>query len=333
MLYGLQVEANIQIPGLLPQLNPKEADVRVHLREAGRFPQPISTGVPDYIFISPNIDENGHPVVRVAKFAGGAYIVFLYSDGARFAVDCYGREIWAEWPDQDYTVEDATTYLIGPVIGYVLRQRGVLPLHASAVAIGDHAIAIMGGPGAGKSTTAAGFAKLGNAVLSDDLAALREEDGRFMVQPGYPRLNVWPDSVFSLFGSEVSLSQISPSWDKRFVALDSEGMRFERRALPLRAIYVLGERRAGFSAPVIEEMGGSLALMDLVTNTYVNYLLDSGMRRHEFSVLSRLLTKIPVYFVQPTADPAFLQVLCEAIGANAKKLLSLSSVSIRAGQN
>jgi len=49
--------------------------------------------------------SDGDPVLRVAKSGDGAYFIFSYGDGARFAVDQEGREIWADWPDRDYTLE------------------------------------------------------------------------------------------------------------------------------------------------------------------------------------------------------------------------------------
>jgi hypothetical protein len=309
--------------------------VRLHLKEPEGFPRFATSDHSEDIYVSPNKDERGCPTVRIAKSADGAHFGFFYCDGARFATDRRGCEIWADWPDQNYTLEDAATYLVGPVIGFVLRLRGALPLHASAVAIEGYAIALVGGPGAGKSTTAASFAKLGYAVLSDDLAVLREESARFMVQPGYPRVNLWPDSVRTLFGSEESLSRISPTWDKRFMALapGREGLLFERRRLPLGAIYILGERQTELSIPVIEKMEGSEALLNLVANTYVNYVIDSEMRQQEFSALSRLLTNVPVRLVQPPADPSCLRNLCEAIGTDAKKLLAASSISARRGRS
>ena len=304
--------------------------MRVHLKEAGTFPAVVSSIRLESIYISPTNDEKGQPDLRVAKVDHGARFVFSYSDGARFAVDREGREIWADWPDQ-YTLEDATTYLLGPVIGFILRLRGVVPLHASAVALEEQAVAILGAPGAGKSTTAAGFARLGHAVLSDDLAALRESDGGFLVQSGYPRVNVWPDSALALFGPERSLPNISSTWDKRFVALDQQGMRFERRELPLAAIYILGAREEKLSVPGINEMEGASALINLAANTYVNYLLDSEMREHEFNVLTRLLSSVPVRFVRPPADPSRLRGMCEAIEIDLKKLASLSSVATHPG--
>lgn len=303
----------------------------MHLKEAGTFPQFVTSDRQEHIYRSPTKDQNGQPDLLVAKIDNGVHFDFSYSDGARFVVDRAGHEIWADWPD-NYTLEDAATYLLGPVIGFVLRLRGVVPLHASAISVGEQAVALMGAPGAGKSTTAAEFARLGHAVLADDLVALREVADTFWVQSGYPRLNVWPDSAEALFGPEKSLPNISSTWDKRFMTLDQQGMRFERRELPLAAIYILGAREAELSAPVINEMEGSSALVNLAANTYVNYLLDSEMREHEFIVLTRLLHSVAVRFVRPPADPSCLRSMCEAIEIDFKKLAGLSSVSAHPGR-
>ena len=94
-----------------------------------------------------------------ALLAGGEYFGFFYSDGVRFAVERRGREVWGDWPE-NYTLEDACTYLLGPVIGFVLRLRGVTCLHASAVALAEHAIALAGFPGVPASPPlAAAFAQ------------------------------------------------------------------------------------------------------------------------------------------------------------------------------
>ena len=49
---------------------------------------------------------------------------------------------------------------LGPVFAFVLRLRGAVTFHASAVRIGD-AVAFLGPQGAGKSTTAAALALRG----------------------------------------------------------------------------------------------------------------------------------------------------------------------------
>jgi len=58
-----------------------------------------------------------------------------------------------------------------PVLGLLLRCKGVTCLHASAVSFGEHSVAFVGPAGAGKSTTAATFARQGYGVISDDIAA------------------------------------------------------------------------------------------------------------------------------------------------------------------
>src|SRR4029077_52896 len=95
-----------------------------------------------------------------------------------FAIDAGGKRIEVRWADST-TLENARSYLLGPVLGFLLRLRGVTCLHASAVAVDDFAVAIAGPPGSGKCTTAAAFARRGHAVLSDDVVPLLERGDSF----------------------------------------------------------------------------------------------------------------------------------------------------------
>src|SRR5258708_3332580 len=105
------------------------------------------------------------------------------------------------------------------ILGVLVRLRGVTCLDASAVAIEDRWVAFVGPEAAGKSTTAAAFARQGYGVLSDDIVALVERDGAFHVMPAYPHLCLWPDSVKMLYGSSEMLPRFSPEWEKRRLAL------------------------------------------------------------------------------------------------------------------
>lgn len=268
----------------------------------------------------------GLPNLRVRLLAEGKYFGLFYGDGVRFAVDRRGREVWADWP-KDYTLEDACTYLVGPVIGFVLRLHGIVCLHASAVAVDGRGIALVGQPGAGKSTTAAGFACCGFPVLSDDVVALADKEAQFLVQPGYPRVNLWPDSVRQLFGSEDALPRITPTWEKRYLPLGQNGHHFASTPLPLRAIYILDGRDEALTTPIIEEFAGEEAFMALVANTYVNYLLDQNMRRVEFEVLSRVVSEIPVRRVRVPDEPSAVFGLCEAIVDDARRVMAAVPVS------
>jgi hypothetical protein len=324
VVYGLRVAANMALPGLPVRLDSDAIDVRIHFKDWATFPATFRE--PVIFYSSSDNIADGQPNLRVGLLPSGDYFTFFYSDGVRFALDRRGRDVWVDWPE-NYTLEDACTYLLGPVLGFVLRLRGVTCLHASAVAIGEHAIALVGFPGAGKSTTAAAFAICGFSVISDDLAALADDGEDFLISPGYPRVNLWPDSVRALFGSAESLPRITPAWNKHYMALGTSDLGFATKALPLSAIYLLGERDGALAAPIIEEMFGADALAALVVNTYLNYLLDRDMRSREFDVLSRLVTEVPIRRVRTPADPSAIFDLCRAIGADARQLTIVSPAS------
>jgi hypothetical protein len=247
------------------------------------------------------------------KLADGAYFRLLYSDGTEFVVDRSGTRVWANWPEP-LTAEDMATYLLGPVLGFVLRLRGVTCLHASLVAVGERAIALLGPPGSGKSTTTAAFATQGYPVLADDMAPLQDQGDTFLVQPTYPRLRLWPDAVRLLYGSPEALPCLTPSWDKRYVDLTQNGYRFQQKPLPLAAIYFLGEPSADPAAPFIETVPVRTGLITLVTNAYTTHLLDKAMRAREFELLSRVVAGVPVRRVMtPHADGDYLSKLCKSI--------------------
>jgi hypothetical protein len=332
VVYGLQVESNLPIPGLAVLEGPGSSPLSVRLNQRANFASTFSASLNNIFYASPSSNQSGLPHMRAGFLNGGAYYGFFYSDGPRFAVDLNGLEIWADWPD-GYSLEDACTYLIGQIINFALRLRGVVSLHASSFALDDRAIAIMGAPGTGKSTTAAAFARLGYPILSDDVAVLSDQDGKFFVQPGYPRVNLWPDSVRALFGSQDELPLITPTWGKRYLSLNQNGYRFQSTPLPLCALYLLYDREDASAVPVVEELTGAEALMTLAGNTYLNFLLNAGMRKREFEVLRRMVAGVPVRRVRPAGDPSKIFELCEVIDSDARRLATRGKANVVANRN
>jgi len=319
VVYGLRLAANIALPGLSPSFDSDVRDVEIWLKDWTTFPSTFPE-LFENVYRSFH-DADVRPNLRVGVLPGEQHFGFAYADGTRFVLDRRGGKTWADWPEQ-CTLEDACTYLFGPVMGFLLRLRGTVCLHASAVAVGDHAIALVGTAGASKSTTAAGFACAGYPVISDDVVALADHKGQFLVQPGYPRVNLWPDSVRRLFGSEDALPRITPTWEKRYLPLGQNDRHFARSPLSLGAIYILDSRDSSLIAPSIKGVPGKEAFMALAANTYVNYLLDQDMLRTEFDVLGRLVSTIPIRRVRPPAEPSAIFSLCEAIAADAKRVVT-----------
>jgi hypothetical protein len=305
--YGMVLCADVPLPGLIGVPDQELVDVHVWLKSTPPWAA-VNESAGEYWY-----RNSERTVLRIRCLDQGSYLRLTYQDGTRFVLDWQGTRIWATWP-KVLTLEDAVTYLVGPVMGMLLYLHGVTCLHASAVAVGNRAVALLGAPGAGKSTTAAAFAKLGYAVLSDDVVPLAEGEGAFWIHPGYPRVCLWPQSVAALYGYSDALPLITPTWDKRYLDLTRNGCRFQSQPLPLAAIYCLGERRADLPVPLIERLPGTVGLIHLVANTYGNYLPDiNAMRARQFQLFGRIVAKVPVRRVYPHAEPEKVFRLCEAI--------------------
>ncbi|HEY9300450.1 MAG TPA: hypothetical protein VIQ31_29620, partial [Phormidium sp.] len=317
--FGMYLHSNCPIPGLVPSINIQEADLQIWLDLMP--PWLNQTGLPasQKWYVSDSKSQDGLPVLTVEQLVDGAYLQLTYYDRTKFIINQAGTEIWATWPDT-LTLEDTATYLLGPILGFVLRRRGVVCLHASAVAIGDESIAIVGAAGAGKSTTAAAFAKAGFPVLSDDVLPLWDQKQKFLVQPAYPRVRLWPSSVIALYGEVDALPCLTPNWDKRYLDLTKDGYEFQQQALPLGGIYILGDRTTSPAAPFLEALPSHSGLISLISNTYANNLLDKKMRAAEFDLLSRVVAKVPLRRVTPHTDSERISKLCDVILEDFQKL-------------
>jgi len=312
-VYGLQLSSNLPIPGLTEATDILPVDVRVHLQNNPHTDdrEPHSASLK---YVTPYQDRNGADVLHVWELQPNKSLKFQYSDGMQFRVAADTSEVWATWPE-NLGVDDAAIYLLGPILGMILRIRGVICLHASAVSVGQNAVAFVGPAGAGKSTTAALFAQHGHSIMCDDLVALSCKEQVF-VQPAYPRLRLWPSSVSFLYGSPDALPKLvdsDPSWDKRYLDLVNCPSDFQTTPLPLTAVYILEERTEFSSAPLVKEVTANEAIISLVTNTYANYLLDKQMRSAEFKTLVGIVSEIPVRSLVPNSDPQRLSDLYQIV--------------------
>jgi hypothetical protein len=310
--FGLHLEANREIPGLLRAPCQEQSDVRVWL-------DAVPPTIANYKQSAQLVPVGGSGpqsfTTQLTVWTVGNFFKVRYEDGTEFYVNRAGTEIWATWPES-LTVQDTATYLLGPIFSLVLRLRGTISLHASSVRIGDVAVALVGPQGAGKSTTAASFATAGYPVLTDDLAPLHDGGHFFEIIPTYPNIRLWPSSVSLLFGAPEALPRITPTWNKRYLQLGSHEHRFEPAPVRLAAIYFFHSRTDDASAPRVEPEPLHDGLIKLIGNIGANYLLDQEAPAATFDLLKRLANAVPLRRLIPHTDPQYLPQLRDLVVAD-----------------
>lgn len=126
-------------------------------------------------------------------------------------------------------------YLLGSCMGALLPQRGILPLHGSAVVVNGKAYAFCGESGAGKSTLAAVFTQRGYRILTDDVIAVSfTEHGHPAVIPSYPQQKLWQASLDQLGMNGKGYSSLYAETDKFAVPVRDS---FEHQQVPLAGFF------------------------------------------------------------------------------------------------
>jgi hypothetical protein len=315
------IHPNIPIPGLENVEVSAVSDVplRVDLQEERELVSRGAVGSARVLRVSPELDDAGAPLVVVRHLAGEHLYHFEYADGTEFLIDRGGTRVQGTWRG-GATLEDTATYLLGPIVAFVLRLRGLLAVHASAVEMDGAAVLLVGTSGAGKSTTAAAFALNGWPVLTDDVAVIVPRDDRLEVVPSYPRLRLWDDSVRGLLGRSDVLPLLTPSWEKRYLPLGSAGTGFSQRPLPLRAVFLLREREDSDRAPRIEQVSPLVAFPEIMGNLLASRDIPDESGDAGFRFSSRLVGRVPAFALTAHADPARLGELCRLVAGRVAAL-------------
>ncbi|QNN65711.1 hypothetical protein H9L12_03895 [Sphingomonas rhizophila] len=273
-------------------------------------------------------DELGKPDVMVTSMAArGAVseqpptieqgaVVFAVEGVARYAI-AGGQSVSMEVVE-GADARDVRMYLLGSALGFLMQQRGVLPIHANAVVIDGRAVLFMGGSGEGKSTLASWFHQCGMEVLADDVAAISfDACGRPVVHAGLARLRLWDDALEAT-GRTASDYQRSFAGDEQRTKYDVplEGASTDR-SYPVAAIY---ELRAGEMIEV-ERLRGSAAFERLVANIYRGAFLAKTDPTSRYWISStRLVEAVPVFAAHRPWSLDRFDDSAEAILAHARSI-------------
>lgn len=184
-VYGLVVESEMELPELVLAGN-SMPDVQIRF---GEVPEAVDDPIIQWSWCTASSSE---------------YILTV-KGVARYHV-CKGRFITIERRlelPEPVAAPDIRLWLLGSAFGALLHQRGLLPLHVSAVKAPTGVWAFTGESGEGKSTLA-GFLKrrFGWELVSDDVSVISPELASPLIYPGPRKLKLWKDALAHLCFSE-----------------------------------------------------------------------------------------------------------------------------------
>lgn len=269
--FGLTFRSDIFLPELRVAEAAADPDVSIQL---GPIPPPCEP-----------VEPMG-PYIRL-----NARLFLLDLPCARFAVS-NGRDIVIE-VRQGAAQADVRAFLLGSIMGVLCHQRGLLPLHAGAVAVMGSAFAFVGASGAGKSTLALQLHEQGHPLLCEDLCAVSVSPGKVATAwPGLVHFKLWRQSLEIAERSVCGLSPVLSSMDKyRFPARHLAN----DHAYPLMAIYVLARQED--DPFIIRRLWGIEAAKALVSHTYKGRFIPPASRSAHLSACAEVLRSVSVFQV------------------------------------
>ena len=259
--YGLNIDTDLVCP------------------ELPRHPHPIND--PDVtIILLPHESGTLRPLPDCCYEVQPGYFRLDVPGVARYRVE-EGKRIIIE-PLANASPEKVRLFLLGSTMSALLYQRGLLPLHGSAVETPWGGMIFVGAQGSGKSTLAAEFHRCGYRVLSDDVCAVESTPQDLRILPAsaqfrlcansYERLGTPPKACFDV--------------DKFAVPM---GERYCPDPVPLRAIHVLSNQDA--ELPRFEVVRGLDRVRRLFENLYRPHFLKGQRTQNDLVCMAGVIAQ------------------------------------------
>jgi hypothetical protein len=271
--YGVNIKSDFEIPDLIedksesPDVIFKSGSLSIGLKseERGAF------------FFDP---DNSEFIFRISKIA-----TYSIKQGKTIIVD----------PDPGSAIEDVNIYLLGTAFGVLLHQRGILPIHGSAVLNGNEAVIFAGDTAAGKSTLVAGCAVRGYGVVSDDISALSlNNTSKITISPGIPHIKLCEDAL-KFFDLKKQIHSTSLNQEKYKVNILKAGFIFEPSVLN-KIIIIEPSERSDF---LTTEIYGTEKFQKLMKHTYRPWAVHKlGLTSNHIKLVAKIASNIRVFCVK-----------------------------------
>ncbi|CAM4186095.1 aldolase [Paenibacillus xylanexedens] len=276
--YGLRWSSQIRMPEL--QIAPKDAGtdfdvVEVHIESSDLTPLWEDWDVGNDNFVA----REGSLFFKIEDTG-----LFLMEQGKRIVVS----------PIPGADEKKVRLFILGTCMAVIMMQRGILPLHGSAVVIDGWAYAFVGHSGAGKSTLSAALASRGYPLLTDDVVALTwDAGGRAIVSPGYPQQKLWQPSLDGFGMKEQDYATVHAEITKYAIPVQHY---FHEMAVPLGGIFELAPQpEENHTSVQLVEVTGLERLHLLCSHTFRGGLVArQGLAQWLFETASRLSASVEI---------------------------------------
>jgi len=232
-------------------------------------------------------------------------VLLRFEGGLRFLVEGGHKIVYNS--KASHTNRDVLLFLLGSAWGALAYQRGLLPLHASAIIDQDNVYAFTGPSGAGKSTLSAALAGRGRRFFADDVLLVDPTslDVEARCYAGQKDLKLWGDA-FNLVPARRKMQvRERPDFDKFYAAVDNQADVSIGR---LRRLYVLSSRQIQSDRPLceIESVAGAMSLRELLAAVYRPEFAEAIVGRKTLYVwLAELIRHVNVAVFDRPLQPAY----------------------------
>jgi hypothetical protein len=295
--FGLDLEGDRGIVGLLPSRRPLRGPATlIEIAERGRPP----TG-----------GQTGKEVRRVQGLDGAVRLSIHFHEERGYLLSLPGIGTYGVAPDglhvtcfpepgiEDWRWQRAVVNQVLPLAATI---RGLEMIHAGAVSIDGRVFAMVGHPGAGKSSTTLRLILRGASFFTDDALAIERTDEGLLAHPGAAVSN-FPRNERDLMdtGERDRLGKVIGDGDAHKSLLE---LKREEASLPLGALFFLRRGREGAETGFERVLGADAST--LLGSTYVQSVRSPQRLANQLELCATVAHEVPVFDV----------LIPDSVGAN-----------------
>lgn len=192
-------------------------------------------------------------------------------------------------------------------------QPGCIVLHASAIAMDDGVVAVLGASGRGKSTLAAWLGAHGHRVLTDDCLLLQQNElsGEWQATPSYHSVRLWPDSMNALGIDKSATREFIGFCSKRRTTANAN-LSFTQGGTRLTECFTL-DNPTESDLPVVRPLDVNRAFLALAQSVFRLAVVDPQVNRREFEALTELAATVRFWSLSYQREYKWLPAVEKAI--------------------